>query len=211
MFPTVFRCHTSRHRSSQVSPATHPVSAPPPSYFLPGRFSPTRTFAPGRICAWRLIRPQQWTCNRTSQVAETGTFRRWAAAVPRGNPRVRARAVLCGRGRSWVVIAPLLRREPSVSMNTSFLSAIPAAPPQEQTVPARPAKSGKPVIEAEESIENAPVNESETESTGDTDKADAFAEMLAAMISVATPAVETHVETVQPAGVETVTSTATDI
>jgi len=96
-------------------------------------------------------------------------------------------------------------------MNTSFLSAIPAAPPQEQTVPARPAKSGKPVIEAEESIENAPVNESETESTGDTDKADAFAEMLAAMISVATPAVETHVETVQPAGVETVTSTATDI
>src|SRR5687768_10793714 len=96
-------------------------------------------------------------------------------------------------------------------MNTSFLSAIFAAPPQEQPVPARPAKSGKPVIEVEESTENAPVNESEPESTGDTDKADAFAEMLAAIISVATPAVETHVETVQPAAVESVTSTATDI
>jgi flagellar hook-length control protein FliK len=96
-------------------------------------------------------------------------------------------------------------------MNTSFLSAIPAAPAPEPMVTARPAKSGKPVIETEESTENSPVNESEPESTGDTDKAGAFAEMLAAMISVATPTVETHVETVQPAAVESVTSTATDI
>ncbi|OAI52114.1 hypothetical protein AYO47_01205 [Planctomyces sp. SCGC AG-212-M04] len=94
-------------------------------------------------------------------------------------------------------------------MNTSFLSAISAAPVQEQLVPARPAKAGKPVIEAEELAEETPVDESEP--TCDTDKADAFAEMLAAMISVATPQVETHVETVQPAAVESVTSTATDI
>jgi flagellar hook-length control protein FliK len=94
-------------------------------------------------------------------------------------------------------------------MNTSFLSAIPAAPAQELLVPARPSKTGQSVSEADALLEESPVEDSE--STGDTDKADAFAEMLAAMLSVATPQVETRVDTVQPAAIETVTSTATEV
>jgi len=95
-------------------------------------------------------------------------------------------------------------------MNTSFLSMLSGAPPLEQApAPSRPAKAGRAGVETAETGKDTAVQESE--STGDSDKATAFAEMLAAMISVATPATETQVDSVQPAAVEQVTSSTTDI
>lgn len=92
-------------------------------------------------------------------------------------------------------------------MNTSFLSAFPAAPKPDGFPQARPTRSGKPALEASDAEDDIAVDESE--SAGDSDKLDAFAEMLAAMMSVTTPMAETHVETVEPAAVESVTSTST--
>jgi len=91
-------------------------------------------------------------------------------------------------------------------MNTSFLSALSAAPPPGPTSQPRPAKGGKVAPEA--------INELETdkpEASGDSDKADAFAEMLAAMLSVTTPVAETRVETTESTAVDSVTATATDV
>ena len=94
-------------------------------------------------------------------------------------------------------------------MNTSFLSALPAAPSPNEFPQPRPTREAKPAVGSRTPVEEASTGESQE--SGDSDKADAFAEMLAAMMGVVTPAPDTVVSTEQPMAVETSSAAVTDV
>lgn len=94
-------------------------------------------------------------------------------------------------------------------MNTSFLSALPAAPSPNEFPQSRPTREAKPAVDSRSPVEEASTGESRE--SDDSDKADAFAEMLAAMMGVVTPPPDTVVATDQPMVVETASTAVTDV
>ncbi|QDT56214.1 Flagellar hook-length control protein FliK [Caulifigura coniformis] len=91
-------------------------------------------------------------------------------------------------------------------MNTSLLSFLSAAPPPEPTSQPRPAKSEQVAPGELDELES-----SQPDSAGDSDKMDAFAEMLAAMMSVSTPLAESPGETTGSTVVDSATALSTDV